>query len=570
MSLTQAQRSSIIQTAMRAQAAWVPMSQIQAAARQATSQASGGGWAAPRVTPPTPTQTWATISGWGGGTPTPPTPPAPPKITPPTPPANLWPTGTWTAGQKQTQTWGSPTGGNVFNAAPDVLTLWTTPQITQEWNSFRVWSQLFSTQEAAQRAQARLASAPTVTDSVGTVFWPWAPSRNVSAPPAPQPQPESPTPPKFWELETPATDYSFQENLRSMQEQMNIQSESLARQSAEIEKLRQEKNNTVQEWANIIQSRFANVNTSNEQIMDRMRQYEDLAKNLFDQTASQQAYANAMQMAEQGLITNEQVAQMANLSMADYKRNVDLQKSTLEADIQKEYMNIIREKQQAIDAIYQDQSINADKRLQYETAITNAYNNILNNVYNQFQDIQNRFAQTNIGIASPFAAIEAGQQQEIAWFNIQNIIRDMDIQRATMSPQDKYSFLINGAERAWIDTNAVLEIIRQQYNRADFTKRDPVQHLIDVLGQAARMGRRWAGWVGWAGWGWNPGNININLPETETQTQTWTETLGIGWSPITMPQVPQTNLLWSNVGNSWFIPSNNANYGAGSVAWFNF
>jgi hypothetical protein len=199
-----------------------------------------------------------------------------------------------------------------------------------------------------------------------------------------------------------------------MQEQMNIQSESLARQSAEIEKLRQEKNNTVQEWANIIQSRFANVNTSNEQIMDRMRQYEDLAKNLFDQTASQQAYANAMQMAEQGLITNEQVAQMANLSMADYKRNVDLQKSTLEADIQKEYMNIIREKQQAIDAIYQDQSINADKRLQYETAITNAYNNILNNVYNQFQDIQNRFAQTNIGIASPFAAIEAGQQQEIA------------------------------------------------------------------------------------------------------------------------------------------------------------
>lgn len=127
------------------------------------------------------------------------------------------------------------------------------------------------------------------------------------------------------------------------------------------------------------------------QIDARIKEYEDLSRKSFDQSLANQVRAQVRSMAEQGIIGNDQMDAVANLEMSKYRREAELKKIDLEKDLQEQYTNLLKEKQTAIDAIYQDQATNSNQKAVYAQQVNAAFDTISNNYLSTFDKLQSSY-----------------------------------------------------------------------------------------------------------------------------------------------------------------------------------
>jgi len=113
-------------------------------------------------------------------------------------------------------------------------------------------------------------------------------------------------------------------------------------------------------------------------------------------------------MAEQGIIGNDQMDAVARLEMSKYKATADLKKIDLERDLQQQYTDALKEKQETLDAIYRDQSSNANQKAIYAQQINQAYNNISNSYLLTYDKLQSTYAASATNALAGFAGAESG------------------------------------------------------------------------------------------------------------------------------------------------------------------
>ena len=302
-----------------------------------------------------------------------------------------------------------------------------------------------------------------------------------------------------WEPTLPTTDvdnsftqYQSDVNTQIRDNTLNELDKTRAQQESVIKWLEMSNNEITREKAAIRANRFANADQTFAQINERMAKLEEAAKNVFDQGAARAAIAQAKQMAEQWFITNEQVSAVANFAVADYRRAADLQRAELEQEIQTQYMDILKEKQNIIDWIMADQSMDLSTKQQYASQIAWMYNDLSNNMMNAYTGIQNQFGQSQWAITSPYIWVEAWAQQAITGKEIENQIQDMDVNRALRWwALEKTNFILDFVNNK-VNSNLspyIMEILRSKYNDPAFNSwtmsKEQFQNLLaDIVSQA--------------------------------------------------------------------------------------
>jgi len=223
------------------------------------------------------------------------------------------------------------------------------------------------------------------------------------------------------------------------------------------------------------------------QIDARIKEYEDLSRKSFDQSLANQVRAQVRSMAEQGIIGNDQMDAVANLEMSKYRREAELKKIDLEKDLQEQYTNLLKEKQTAIDAIYQDQATNSNQKAVYAQQVNAAFDTISNNYLSTFDKLQSSYWASVTNAISPFAWAEAGAYQAELGSEVQSKIANLDAARATQNPQQKVDYIIKATQA--VDQNLgtyVMDILRKEYNTPDFAQKDPRQHAMEVIAKAQK------------------------------------------------------------------------------------
>lgn len=228
---------------------------------------------------------------------------------------------------------------------------------------------------------------------------------------------------------------------------------------------------------NITNQRMAGMQTAYANIATQMDQLETKANAVFDQGAMRQAVAKAKQLAAQGYMTNEQVAQVANYDVSAYRRDAELAKTELEKTIAEQRINIEKEKLSAQDAIQKDMSLNEQQRQQVSQQIEQRYAQALdtlntkqtatNQLYNQLQNQYNTAA----------SAQDMAQQQLLSTDQTTYDVQQQQRQRAMSDPIARRDYLVNQVRDANV-LKYVDIVIKQLQNSGQFMALD-----LDTLQQ---------------------------------------------------------------------------------------
>jgi len=222
---------------------------------------------------------------------------------------------------------------------------------------------------------------------------------------------------------------------------------------------------------------MAGMQTAYANIATQMDQLETKANAVFDQGAMRQAVAKAKQLAAQGYMTNEQVAQVANYDVSAYRRDAELAKTELEKTIAEQRINIEKEKLSAQDAIQKDMSLNEQQRQQVSQQIEQRYAQALdtlntkqtatNQLYNQLQNQYNTAA----------SAQDMAQQQLLSTDQTTYDVQQQQRQRAMSDPIARRDYLVNQVRDANV-LKYVDIVIKQLQNSGQFMALD-----LDTLQQ---------------------------------------------------------------------------------------
>ena len=245
---------------------------------------------------------------------------------------------------------------------------------------------------------------------------------------------------------------------------------------------------TNQELWQITQDRFTQARDTFTQIDSRIKEYEDLSRQSFDQWLANQVRAQVRSMAEQGIIGNDQMDAVARLEMSKYKATADLKKIDLERDLQQQYTDALKEKQETLDAIYRDQSSNANQKAIYAQQINQAYNNISNSYLLTYDKLQSTYAASATNALAGFAGAESGWFASVLGSDVQAKIANIDASRATQDQGQKLDYLMKWIQA--IDANLgtfAIQVLRDEYSKPDFVKRDPRQQVLEIAAKAKQL-----------------------------------------------------------------------------------
>lgn len=282
----------------------------------------------------------------------------------------------------------------------------------------------------------------------------------------------------------PYTDTANREAEMAKDKQQQFNAGQFQKEYDALNQLENTNNEVVKNQSKIIKDRIANANETYNNINTAIGELQTKALQVFDQGAARQAYAIARQMADQWYINNAQLSQVANFAVADYRRNADLQRSTLEQEIQQKYIDAMKEKQSILDSIYQDASINENTKQQYAAQVNSIYNGITDNMTSAYNNIENQYNQTIQANLSPYISVEAGAQRAITQDKVQKDLEKINYQYAFSGPMERTQFILNYVNQN-VDKNLapyVMEQIRNAYKNPDFsTRQDLAQQVADIV-----------------------------------------------------------------------------------------
>lgn len=141
------------------------------------------------------------------------------------------------------------------------------------------------------------------------------------------------------------------------------------------------------------------------------------AQNLFDQKATRSADARAKQLADKWYLLDDQAAAVSQYSLADYKRDIEIQRAEIEKTIAEKLIEVEQEKGKLIDAINKDASTNAAQKqnqINYINSVMNAQLDALNNKKIETNNAFNQNVWSVLGVAYQSDVAAAGVEKQSA------------------------------------------------------------------------------------------------------------------------------------------------------------
>ena len=146
----------------------------------------------------------------------------------------------------------------------------------------------------------------------------------------------------------------------------NSFAEQIKQQIDELKALTSEANKNI---ADTSEKRIQLAKDTFQTVRDELDELSQLGKSVFDQNVAKARQARARELAEAGILTDEQAAQAAQYSLSDYVRDAELRKTEIEQDIQQEIINAVKERDALIDQVYQQQNIDENTKQQQAAQI---------------------------------------------------------------------------------------------------------------------------------------------------------------------------------------------------------
>lgn len=275
------------------------------------------------------------------------------------------------------------------------------------------------------------------------------------------------TPKEEWRNTVSDSITDMNEKLEEREETQDESLENLREElMAELEKLRDESDDTYDTKNNIITSMFNDIDTFDRDINDAIWDLQEKSKLLEDNERMRWARQRAAELAAQWYLTSEQVAQVANYSLSDY--NKELEANALEAAkaIAELRVNIAQKKQDYINAIRTQQFANENDRQTQINYISEKFDKILNWIQEKENNIKQFYGSLYNSNLAMNAQNELGYESIIKQNQAQNIANDQNQQRAFTDTEYRRQYILNNITDANLHAyaNQAINYLISQWN----------------------------------------------------------------------------------------------------------
>lgn len=219
--------------------------------------------------------------------------------------------------------------------------------------------------------------------------------------------------------------------------------EAESQKRAQLQALIESSNDISDDQKAIVQTRMQNVYNSFNQINSIMADLKAKSLQLFDQKATRSADARAKQLADKWYLLDDQAAAVSEYSLADYKRDIEIQKSEIEKTLAEKSIEIEQEKAKTIDAIQKDSSINEQQKLAQINYLNQVYGQLIDDVASKKIAINDSYNQNITSVlSSPY-------QQDVQLSSVQ---KQEEAKNATLQDQKRRAATDDTARTQYITT----------------------------------------------------------------------------------------------------------------------
>lgn len=218
---------------------------------------------------------------------------------------------------------------------------------------------------------------------------------------------------------------------------------------------------------------FSAMNTAIADLLEK-------SKNLYDTTQTVKESNLAGQLADRGYINAGDAGQVASYQLADYRRNAELQKSTIEQQVAEKKISIEQAKQQALDAIAKDTLTSAQYKQNLSAEVIKAYGDTNNQLEEKLSSFRKFYADTVSASINAVAQGKLNVQQQTAAAtaqaqtanNVENMLLAKALADRKSNPNrdnDRYNYVISKMpENLQPFASQLIPSIPNFYERTDF------------------------------------------------------------------------------------------------------
>lgn len=187
-------------------------------------------------------------------------------------------------------------------------------------------------------------------------------------------------------------------NADTKDDNLKAAKEQEAAQQAALNQLIEQSDNLGDDQKAIINERMQNVYNTFDNINGILADLKTKSEHLFDEKATRSADARAKQLADKGYLLDDQAAAVSQYSLADYKRDIEIQRSEIDKQISEKMIEIEQEKAKQIDTIQKDASLNEKQKLDQINYLNGLFNNIKEQITNKQISINDAFNQNTANV----------------------------------------------------------------------------------------------------------------------------------------------------------------------------
>lgn len=218
---------------------------------------------------------------------------------------------------------------------------------------------------------------------------------------------------------------------------------------------------------------FASMNSAIADLLEK-------SKNLYDVTQTVKESNLAGQLADRWYINAGDAGQVASYQLADYRRNAELQKSTIEQQVAEKKISIEQAKQQALDAIAKDTLTSAQYKQSLSAEVIKAYGDTNNQLEEKLSSFRKFYADTVSASINAVAQGKLNVQQQTAAAtaqaqtanNVDNLLLAKALADRNSNPNrdnDRYNYVISKMpETLQPFASQLIPSIPNFYERTDF------------------------------------------------------------------------------------------------------
>lgn len=266
---------------------------------------------------------------------------------------------------------------------------------------------------------------------------------------------------KFWQTMIDQQNANKDENTKATEE-------AEMQKRAQLQELIDSSNDISDEQKSIVQSRMGNIYDSFNKINNIMAELKAKSMQLFDQKATRSADARAKQLADKWYLMDDQAAAVSEYSLADYRRDIEIQKSEIEKTLAEKSIELEQEKAKTIDSIQKDSSLNEQQKLAQINYLNQVYGSLIDDVANKKIAINDSYNQNITSIlSSPY-------QQDVQLSSVQ---KQEEAKNATIQDQKRRAATDDTARTQYITST----LATQAPDAAPFAS-SVIADLIDANG----------------------------------------------------------------------------------------